>query len=105
MLMASGKSFANSPFGPVEIDSIIVHDAKMLVITIKPDGGIKHTESCDVGRENNLVINQDSPYQKEMFAIALAAKSQGKKISGWVNGCHQFWSYKAPKLTLISFSE
>jgi len=74
----------------------------MLVITIATDGDKKHTEQCDSGRERTLVLNKNSPYEKEMFAIALAAKASGRKITRWVNGCHAYWSYKAPKLTVIS---
>lgn len=98
-------SWANSSFGPVTINSVIVHDADMLVVKIDIDGEKKHSEQCDSGRENTLVINPDSPYEKEMFAIALAAKASGKKITGWVNGCYSYWSYKAPKMTVISISE
>lgn len=93
---------ANSAFGPVRIVSVAVHDANMLVVNIADDGVKKHTEQCDSGRERSLIINKDSPYEREMFSIALAAKASGKPISGWANGCHSFWSYKSPKLTVIS---
>lgn len=98
-------AFANSPFGPVTIRSVGVSDANMLVINISSDGMKKHTEQCDSNRTTQLVINPDSPYEKEMFSIALAAHASGKKIAGWANGCHSFWSYKAPKMTVISIVE
>ncbi|GAB1624094.1 hypothetical protein AAOGI_41440 [Agarivorans albus] len=104
-LLFSSTSFANSPFGPVEVLSVSVSDANMLVVSIADNGERKHTETCDANRSRSLVINPQSPYEKEMFSIALTAKASGKKITGWVNGCHAFWSYKAPKLTVISIVE
>ncbi|MDO6708191.1 hypothetical protein [Photobacterium sp. 1_MG-2023] len=93
---------ANSDFGPVQVKSVTVHDAHMIIVEIAGDGAKKHTEQCDDGRERQLIINKDSPYEKEMFSVALAAKASGKSITGWANGCHAFWDYKAPKLTVIA---
>lgn len=105
LLIFSSVSMANSKFGPVKVISITVSDANMLIVNIDPNATDKHTEICDTGRENQLVIDPSSPYEKEMFSIALTAKASGKNITGWVNGCHQFWSYKAPKITVISIME
>lgn len=105
MVLCSSQSFANSRFGPVRIVSVSVTDADTLVVNIDSNGEQKHTEQCDVGRETNLIINPDSPYYREMFSIALSAHASGKKISGWVNGCQSFWSYKAPKLKSITILE
>ncbi len=93
---------ANSDFGPVKVESVTVHDSNMIIVKIAPDGVKRHTEQCDKDRERLLVINKESPYEKEMFSIALTAKASGKSITGWVNGCHEFWNYKAPKLTVIT---
>lgn len=98
-------SSANSSFGPVTIKSVTVHDANMLVVKIDDNGEKKHSEQCDPTRATALIINPGSPYEKEMFAIALAAKASGRKITGWVSGCHSYWSYKAPKMTVISIVE
>jgi len=62
----------------VSVVSVTVHDAHMLTVNIATDGDKSHTEQCDTGRERALVLNQSSPYEKEMFAIALAAKASGK---------------------------
>ena len=105
LLLVTLPILANSSFGPVKVKSVSVSDANMLVVNIQSDGTNKHTEQCDVGRKNSLIINKNSPYQKEMFAIALAAKASGKSITGWVNGCHSYWNYKAPKMTVISLVE
>lgn len=101
LLLFSSLAIANSPFGPVKIAHVGVHDSNTLVVTIEDDGEREHQEKCDIGRKNTLTINKESPYEKEMFAVALAAKSAGKKISGWVNGCYEYWGRKVPKLTVI----
>lgn len=105
LLTFSTISIANSPFGPVKVRSVGVSDAGFLVVNIQADGQRKHTEQCDSGRENQLIIPPGHKFEKEMFSIALAAKSSDRSITGWVNGCHAFWSYKSPKLTVIVLSD
>ena len=105
LVIHSAPSFSNSSFGPVNVISVSVSDFNMLTLEIDPNAANKHTEQCDIERKNQLVINPSSPYEKEMFSIALAAKASGKSITGWVNGCHTFGAYKAPKMTVISIKE
>ncbi len=103
IFMASISASANSPFGPVKIKELGVSDFNMMVVKIESNGDQKHTEQCDPGREETLVINTESPYEKEMFSIALAAHASGKHIKGWANGCHIFGNnYKSPKMTVIT---
>ncbi len=102
LVLISNSVLANSSFGPVKIENVYVSDANILVIKIQSDGASSHSEQCDAGRERDLAINQESPYEKEMFSIALTAFAAGKSITGYVNGCHNFWNYKMPKLTVIS---
>lgn len=96
-------SYANSQFGPVKIKSVTISDFNMMVVTIEADGEAKHTEQCDPARKETLVISTTSPYEKEIFSVALAAFASGKPIRGWANGCHVFGSnYKSPRMTVIS---
>lgn len=99
----SMHSYANSPFGPVKVTGVSVSDFNMMAVTIESNGEVKHTEPCDASRKDTLIINTTSPYEKEMFSIALAALASGKSIRGWANGCHTFGNnYKAPRMTVIS---
>lgn len=102
-LALSSLSLANSSFGPVKIKGVSISDFNMIVVTIEADGQVKHTEQCDATRKETLVISPSSPYEKEMFSIALAAFASGKPIKGWANGCHTFGNnYKSPKMSVIS---
>ncbi len=104
--ISANASAPNNSFGPVKIVKVSVSDFKILVVDIEPNAPNQHVADCDDSRKNQLVIDPASPYEKEMFSIALVAMASGKKISGWVNGCHIYGNnYRSPKMTVIGMEK
>ena len=84
LLFFTNQAFAVGNFDPVEISSVYIREGRTDIYLVTP-----HSNPKNCPDPTALTILADEfPNSKLMVGSVLGAHLAGKKITGWIGGCH-----------------